>query len=123
LIIKKVYDAATPIKKAIFNTVQAYSTSQKRVLDMNIQDKESKIRATVEALGWFPWLIDADNDLVIARRDCAPFEDRQYSTHRVLTAEFGRSGNVELHQFALVSGHYDLTMIQAMDSIAERRAN
>ena len=90
---------------------------------MNIQDKERKIRATVEALGWFPWLVDADNDLVIARRDRDSLEDRQYSTHRVLTAEFGRTGDVELHQFALVSGHYDMTMIEAMDSLAERRAN
>ena len=90
---------------------------------MNIKDKESKIRATVEALGWFPWLVDAENDLVIARRDSAPFDDRQYSTHRVLTAEFGRTGNIELHKFALVSGHYDLTMIEAMDSIEDRRDN
>jgi hypothetical protein len=90
---------------------------------MNIQDKESKIRATVEALGWFPWLVDAENDLVIARRDSDSLEDRQYSTHRVLTAEFGRTGDVELHKFALVSGHYDMTMIEAMDSLAERRDN
>ena len=90
---------------------------------MNIQDKESKIRATVEALGWFPWLVDAENNLVIARRDRDSLEDRQYSTHRVLTAEFGRTGDVELHKFALVSGHYEMTMIEAMDSLAERRAN
>jgi hypothetical protein len=89
---------------------------------MNIQDKESKIRATVESLGWFPWLVDAENNLVIARRDRDSLEDRQYSTHRVLTAEFGRTGDVELHKFALVSGHYELTMIEAMDSLAERRA-
>ena len=90
---------------------------------MNLQNKENKIRATVEALGWFPWLIDADNNLVIARRDRESLGDRQYSTHRVLTAEFGRTGDIELHKFALVSGHYELTMIEAMDSIAERRAN
>jgi len=88
---------------------------------MSIKDKESKIRATVEALGWFPWLVDAENDLVIARRDCAPFKERQYSTHRVLTAEFGRTGNVELHKFALVSGYYDLTFPEALDSYLERR--
>jgi len=90
---------------------------------MNIKDKESKIRAAVEVLGWFPWLVDAEHDLVIARRDNAPFKERQYSTHRVLTAEFGRSGNVELHKFALVSGHYDLNIADALDSYIERRAN
>ena len=88
---------------------------------MNIQDKESKIRATVEVLGWFPWLVDADNDLVIARRDNAPFKDRQYSTHRVLTEEFGPSGNFDLHKFTLVSGHYDLNIADALDSYMERR--
>ena len=68
-------------------------------------------------------MVDADNDLVIARRDRDSLGDRQYSTHRVLTAEFGPAGNVELPRFALYSGHYHLTMIEAMDSIAERRAN
>ena len=90
---------------------------------MNIQDKENKIRATVEDLGWFPWLVDADNDLVIARRDRESLGERQYSTHRVLTAEFGRTGDIELHKFALVSGHYEMTISEALDSYMERRAN
>ena len=90
---------------------------------MNIQDKESKIRATVEALGWLPWLVDSESDLVIARRDDAPFKDRKYSTHRVLVAEFGRTGDIELNQFALISGQYDLTLSEALDSYIERRTN
>ena len=91
---------------------------------MNIQDKESKIRATVESLGWVAWLSDAQNNLVIVRRDNAPFKDRQYSTHRVLTAEFDSSNGDALNEsFVPISGHYDLTLSEALDSYMERRAN
>lgn len=89
---------------------------------MTINNKETKIRETVESLGWFPWLVDAENDLVIARRENAQFTDRKYSTHRVLTAEFGPTGDVELNQYQIISGVYDLTMVEAMDDLIQRRA-
>jgi len=72
------------------------------------------IKTAVEALGWE--LVEAiqgayaDEAVVISKRPSSPFgEDRVYVTHKYF------AGNDALH-----SGHYDLTLEQAVKSMKER---
>lgn len=77
-------------------------------------EKEIQIKMAAEALGWFPMVEDAKNNLALIRQDAAPFTDKQFSTHRVLVSETG--------QIAFVSGCYDLTLSEGLESLADRRA-